>query len=490
MSWGNATSIGKRVARQGALLFSGFAAAQALSFLRNAIIAHSLSKGDFGIAAAILLLLQLLETLSDLGADRLIVQARDGDDPRVVATAQALLVARGLLTALALILVAAPAAHFLGIADAAWAFSAAAVVPLLKSFTSLDARIAQRTLDNRPQLAIEVLPQAVALVLTWPALKLFGDYSAVLWLSVAQAFVAVCTSHWVAHRPYRLALDRRHLKRLFVFGWPIWASAFPLIAVYQGDRMLIGHYAGIEALAAYTAAFMITMVPGLLAAKIANSLMLPLLSSQQEDRQAFASRFCMMSEAAALAAALYLCAFVIAGGAVLPLAFGKNYTGLSAVVSWLSLMWAMRMLQAVPGAALLAKGITRPFLTAGLIRATGLVLAWAALIAGLGLEGAAIAGVIAEFASLAYVAWRLDHIDRAPANLEPQHMGRAFALRCLLLAPAGLLALAATTTSTAASLLGLVIPLTVVSTVVVAMAALTMPVGKRQIMSLRLMGGR
>ena len=84
-----------RVARQGALLFSGFALAQAMSFARNAIVAHWLSKGDFGIAAAILLLLQLLETLSDLGADRLIVQARDGEEPRLIATAHATLVLRG-----------------------------------------------------------------------------------------------------------------------------------------------------------------------------------------------------------------------------------------------------------------------------------------------------------------------------------------------------------------------------------------------------------
>lgn len=70
-------SLTSRIARQGTLLFGGFAAAQVFSFARNAIVAHWLSKGDFGIATAILLLLQLLDTLSDLGADRLIVQARD-----------------------------------------------------------------------------------------------------------------------------------------------------------------------------------------------------------------------------------------------------------------------------------------------------------------------------------------------------------------------------------------------------------------------------
>lgn len=479
-----------RIARQGALLFSGYAVSQALSFARNAIVAHWLSKGDFGIAAAIVLLLQLLETLSDLGADRLIVQARDGDEPRLVATAHATLVLRGLLTALALFAIAAPMAHFFGIPEAQWAFAAAALVPLVKGFVSLDSRLAQRHLDNRPQMLIEALPQLAGVVLVIPAIRIFGDYSAVLWLSLAQALVAVIISHAIAARPYRLALDRAYLKRLVVFGWPIWASAFPLIAVYQGDRMLIGHLIGMEGLAAYTAAFMITMVPGLIAAKVANALMLPLLSSERDDMRAFAARFRMMAEATSLASALYLIAFIIAGGAVLPLAFGSNYTGLGALVGWLALMWSLRMLQAVPGAALLAKGITKPFFTAGMIRACGLILAFVAVKWGHGLEGAAAAGALAEFFSLAYVTWRLDRLqDRtAPADAtELNHrLGTSMALRGLLLLPAGLIALTVTAvTPQAATYLTLALLLTAVSLAVIALAALTMPDSKRELRALR-----
>ena len=45
------------------LLFTGFGVAQACSFARNSIIGYSLSKGDFGIAATITLILQLIETM-------------------------------------------------------------------------------------------------------------------------------------------------------------------------------------------------------------------------------------------------------------------------------------------------------------------------------------------------------------------------------------------------------------------------------------------
>lgn len=47
-------------------------------------------------------------------------------------------------------------------------FAAAATVPFIKGFLSLDFRVAQRTLNNRPQITIEVSPQAIALASTIP----------------------------------------------------------------------------------------------------------------------------------------------------------------------------------------------------------------------------------------------------------------------------------------------------------------------------------
>ena len=94
--------LARRVASQGALLMSGFALAHGFSFARNALIGHLLSPTDFGIAVTLTMMMLLLEALSDVGADRLLVQARDGNRPVLMANAHLLLIARGVLTALAL----------------------------------------------------------------------------------------------------------------------------------------------------------------------------------------------------------------------------------------------------------------------------------------------------------------------------------------------------------------------------------------------------
>ncbi|MEW5964825.1 MAG: oligosaccharide flippase family protein [Pseudomonadota bacterium] len=423
------------VARQGVLLLSGYAAAQILSFARNALIGHWLSKGDFGIAASITLVLQLLETVSDLGADRLIVQAGDGDDPRLVASGHSTLVARGGISALLLYLAAGPIVAFFSIPEARWAFEAAALIPLVKGFQHLDPRRFQRRLLNRAQMIVEAGPQAIALAATLPMLTLAPGYDAVLWLAILQAVSALLISQLLAERAYALALDSGHLARLVAFGWPIWLSAFPLIAVYQGDRFIIGRLLGMEGLAAFTTAFMVTMVPGLVAAKVGHALLLPLFAGVAGDHARLVGRFRVASETVATAAAIYLAGFLVAGGGVVALAFGPQYAGLDLLVAWLATMWSLRMIQAVPGMALMATGETRPFLVAGLLRAAALPAAYLAARDGLGLTGVAAAGVAGELASLVYIALRA---ERAVAGL-----GRALAVPTLLLTPAGLLAASA-----------------------------------------------
>ncbi len=428
----DASTTPRRIAGQGALLFSGYATAQALSFARNALIGHALSRGDFGIAASIALLLQLIETLSDLGADRLIVQAKDGDRPVFVATAHTVLALRGLILGVLMLCGGPHLAQFFAVDHAAQAFQLAAFAPLIKGFMHLDCRRAQRRFDNRPQLLVEVVPQAVALALTLPVLAFAHDYTAVVWLALVQAFASIAISHALAERPYHLAFDRDVLARQIAFGWPILASALPLIAVYQGDRMIIGRLAGMEALAGFTVAFMVTMVPGLIAAKVGHSLMLPLFSETLRQGRRLHRRFTVMTEATVVLAAVFLAFFVVTGDALLPLVFGASYHGLGTVTAWLALMWALRMIQAVAGMALMAHGTTKPFLVAGVLRANALPFVLAAAYLGHGLPMIAAIGCAFEVLSLVYIAHRLEASEPG--------LGAVLAQRALFLIPAGLTA--------------------------------------------------
>ncbi|MEM1305977.1 MAG: oligosaccharide flippase family protein, partial [Pseudomonadota bacterium] len=252
----------RMVAGQTAMLFGGFATAQGCAFIRNAIFAHVLSRGDFGIAAILILTLQLLETLAELGADKLIVQADDGASDAVVGTAQCFQLIRGVASGVLLIALAAPLAAFYAIPEAAPAFMAIALAPLMRGFINLDIRRAQRALNNRPYILVEVLPQVIALAATPFALMYSPTFAAVAIVAVVQAGAALIVSHLASSARIRTVWHPDVARRMLVYAWPIWASALPVIAVYHGDRILVARLLDMEAVAAYSAAFLVTMVPG------------------------------------------------------------------------------------------------------------------------------------------------------------------------------------------------------------------------------------
>ncbi len=426
----NDAGLGRRVALQGTMLFAGFGVAQLLSFARNALIGHALSQTDFGIAATITLMLQLIETLSDLGSDRLIVQADDGTSDRFFATAHAILIARGFLIATTMLIAAPAIAAFFQVQHAIQAFQLAAFGPFLKGFMHLDYRAAQRRFDNRPYLWIEVVPQAAALAMTIPALAMTNDYSLVVGLTLGQAAIAVSMSHLLASRHYDVGLDFTLIKRHLAYGWPILLSAIPVIAVFQGDRIIVGRLLGMEALAVYSAAFMITMVPGLIAGKVGHSLLLPVFSDTLRNGRGIKVRYRSAVEATTVFAALYLAAFCIAGNWLLPVVFGDKYAGFGAITGWLAAMWTVRMIQSVPGMGLMAYGHTKPFLVAGILRAHALPCVLLAALTGYGLATLAAIGVVFEVVSLAYIVTQLE-------RLEPQ-LGRLLFDRALFILPAGI----------------------------------------------------
>ncbi len=403
MAVGGITELGRRLFGQGSLLFLAIASAQLFSFLRNAILGHWLSNGDFGIAATITLTLQLLESLSDTGADRLVVQADDGGSRPIMSAAHTVFIMRGLITSLVLFVFAGQIAEFFTIPEAAWALRAVALVPLIKAFIHLDMRRRQRRLDNIPFAIIEVVPQLTALIVTVPILDWHNNFSAVVYIAVIQAATALALSHALAKTTYETSLDLAALKRLAAFGWPLWLSAIPLIVVLQGDKIIVARFFGMEALAGFNAAFMICMMPALLASKLAYALLLPVLAAEKSRAPAFTLLYRNLSLVAVAAAIGYMALFATLGGWLVKLAFGPNYAGLSGLTIGLAMMWALRMTHLVPTISLLATGHTRSILYAGLVRVSALVLALLAAMNGLGIEGVIGAGIIGELMTLIFV---------------------------------------------------------------------------------------
>lgn len=390
-----------RVVRQGGMLLAGATLTQLLGFGRNALLAYGLSRGDFGVAAAILAMLQLIETGSEISADRYIMQAQEHELDRAVDACHALMVLRGILCAVLVAVVAAPAAAVFGAPGATTAFLVAALVPLIKGFTNLDSKRAQRTLDNRPGILIELLPQAFALAATWPLVMLTGSYEAAVVLSLLQALAGVAVSHLMATNRWRATADREGLSLLARFAAPLWIAGLPLALVLHGERAIVGAAQGAEAIAGFAAAAMVAAALGAIAARIGQALILPALVEARDAHGEAAGRLALSSDLSAVAAAAITAAAVVGGSAIMTLLFGWRYADTGLVLAALVAGAAIKIFQAPVSLASMANGRTRVFVSASIARALALLPLAALAAGGASLAVVAVASAAAELLSLA-----------------------------------------------------------------------------------------
>jgi O-antigen/teichoic acid export membrane protein len=375
-------------------LGSGFAAL--LGLVRNVAIARLISVEDFGIASTFAITMALIEMMSYIAIDRLIIQARDGGSEQLQSTAQLLQVVRGVLGAIVLFLVAAPLASLFGVPKATWAYQALAAIPLIRGFAHLDMFRTQRDMLFVPAITVEAVAQIVA---TGAAILLalrLGDYSAMLYALLIQQAVFVLASHVVATRPYRLGYTQEIAARALAFGWPLLLNGLLLFGILHGDRVIVGSAVGITELGWFSAAVTLTLMPTVPISKTLLTFFLPQLARLRDDEVAFRRLQIVVIEFGLLIGGLFTVALTLAGPAILIAVYGPRYEAAVAVLALLAVMQGLRIVRSGFSAIALAKAKTHYPMMANLLRVAMLPLAWVAVREGGGVVSVVMLGILGE----------------------------------------------------------------------------------------------
>lgn len=421
----NKESVKAKILSGGLKLGSSQVANQACGFARNVILARLITTADFGIASIFALTFYLLEMLSNLALEALLVQADDGDEPRLQATAQFIQATRGIINAIVIFIVAKPVAHLFSVPQAWWAFACMALVPLLKGFTHLDPSRVQRVMRFGPWILTNLIPTLVVVVLTYPLGAWLKNYAAMLWLLIVQMALSVVISHLLAERHYAWAWDRVYARRIFEFGWPLLINGLLMYLIFQGDRFVIGAAHQLFArsnftlsdLGVYSVAFTLTMAPSLLVGSVGNSLFLPLLSRARHDRPQFDRRYIMSAQIIALAAAVISIPFIVAGGPLVVFVYGKKYAAAASFIGWLGGMQFLRMLRAAPTQAAMALGDTANAMYSNIARTFAFLGILSVAATGGSLTSIATCGFFGEVLALIVCLRRLQLRRSIPAAI-------------------------------------------------------------------------
>jgi len=379
---------------------------------------------DFGVAAAFAMTFSLLEMMSNLASDKLLIQASDGDERGLQSTAQLLLWSRGLGSGAILFALAGPLSRLFGVPQAEWGFRCLALLPVARGFAHLDMNRMQRHMRFGPVVYVDVGSNLLVTALAFPFALWFRDYSAMLWLLVMQSVAWSIGSHMVAERRYSMGWDRHYAKRLFTFGWPLLINGLLLYGIMEGDRVIIGSAKQLFGstsftladLGVYSVAFSLTMAPTMFVANLATSLFLPVLSRAKKSPGEFQCQYLRGLHSVCLAATTISIPFIFTRGHLVTWVYGGKYAAAAGIIGWLAAMWGVRIIRAIPTIAAIANGDTKLAMISNAFRSLALGGIICAAANGTDLVWIAVSGLAGEILALVVSVWRLDRLHEVPAE--------------------------------------------------------------------------
>jgi O-antigen/teichoic acid export membrane protein len=394
-----------RLTKGAGLLALVYALSEAATLMRTVVFAHWLTPAQMGALVLMMTSLRLIEMITDVSIERLILQAKDGASAKFQTLAHGASILRGFIGGLALLLLALPIALTFDINAEGLCFLA--LVPVIRGFFHLDCRIYSRHLKPGGAALAEGGGALAGLIAAWPSVMITQGPEAIVLSSLAQVIVMVALSHMVARRKYRLRFNTANLKRIWNFGWPLALNALLLSAVFQGERMAVGGAYGLETLGRFGIASQLALIPALLAGRIALSGLLPAASRSRERAQ---GRFGLGILFTAFGLGLLFTAcFALMAPGFISLLFGEHYALEAAVLAWLGAAAGARIARVGPVILLLANGDTRGVLAGSFLRAIALGLGTLLALQGMSLVHFAAIAAAGEGASLIAASLRLRH---------------------------------------------------------------------------------
>lgn len=397
----------KRFAHEIVLVAGSQVAGQVANLVRNILLARMLGPAEMGIAAMLGLAMTLLEMISDVAAEEMLVTGERADDSGLQSTLHGLRVLRCTLIAGAFLALSPFVVSWFGIPSDPTSIGLCVAVLMVRGFSHSDVDRFIRDRRFGPYAVVQLVPQCVSLLFAYPAAKMLGDFRAVLGLMLIHGISATVVSQLVAKRGYRVGLDRRWLPDVWKFGGPILANGVLLFMVFQGDRFVVGTFYTPTEVGVFVTALSLALVPVLLLARVNATLLLPRLAARQKNASELAAGWrwtCAVLGAVSVVSTLGL---ALVGPVLLPVVYGSAFASGAALIGVIGVGQGLFLLRDSLNVVAMARNDTRQPLMGNVLRLMALpVCGWLAW-KGFALPMVLWVLVAAEYVSLVAASARL-----------------------------------------------------------------------------------
>lgn len=255
----------------------GHGAQQVLRLLANLILTRLLFEEYFGLMALVSVVIMGIHLFSDIGIGAALIQ-NERDDRGFVDTMWSMEIMRGFMLWLVAFAIAGPVGTFYGEPILTDLIRVASLSSIIEGFRSTNYKTANRNLQMRGIVMLEVGSQIAGIVVmvTWASLV------PTVWALVGGGLTAAAVStiwSWMLPGPRnRLHFERHAARTLYYFGrWILLSTLFNFLANHM-DRVIFGRLVTMAVLGVYSIGLNLAFVPSSVIGHLSYKIMFPLYS--------------------------------------------------------------------------------------------------------------------------------------------------------------------------------------------------------------------
>lgn len=371
-------NLGRKIALGSAWMVAMRMAIRLIGLVSTVILARLLVPADFGLVAMAMILISLLEAISDMSFDVALIQNQNADRSQYD-TVWTMSIVRGAVIAIIILSLAEPAARFFDESRLRELLLWLAISSFLSGFTNVGIVDFRKDLVFHKEFRFVVLTKLFAFVVTIAAAFILRNYWALI-IGMISAQLGRVTLSFALSR-YRPRLRLSGWQEVFHFSK--WLLGNNLLQYFQNrtDTIVVGKLVGSTGLGLYSIAYEIaTLATTEMIAPIRRAL-LPGYAILQNDPQRFRAGFIegyalifIVGAPAALGIGLTASLFV-------PLLLGPNWINAIPLVQILTLAGFFQICTANTGIVAIAAGkpqyVTFSYLVSVLLGVPGMI--WAGL---------------------------------------------------------------------------------------------------------------
>lgn len=377
---------------------------RAITLVRTAALARLLTPSQFGTFGIAILVLGLIEMLTETGINVFLVQKKEEID-KYIDTAWVVSILRGIFMALFIIVSAPFVASFFGSQEVLPLLFLTSVIPFIRGFINPSLVKFQKELWFDREFWLKSGLFLIEAVVSVGVAFITREATSIIWGLIVSACVEVFLSFLLLFPRPRFVIDWDKMRMILNRGkWMTLASFFNYL-FYNGDNIVVGRVLGVSSLGFYQMGYRIATLPITEVSDVVTRVTFPVYTRIADDKRRLKRAFLKTLFTVFLVTLPFAFLLLFFPEPIVQIVLGDRWLPIVPVLRILALFGVIRAVSSVSFSVFLALGKQEYVSIVTFVGLFGLGVTIIPLVLEYGIIGAAFAAFIASLAPLPVIAF-------------------------------------------------------------------------------------